>query len=138
MRAVATALIAFPGAFFFFHSDGNGNVIYFTIPELTTTYRVHGKFDRNARRGARSVARGTTILEIFDTLCRERLMMMLKQMGKIRLGLACLLALLLIATIPGMMPTGGAPGQASAAEDDYRQVVVVYASDCKGKIEPCG
>jgi hypothetical protein len=51
-----------------------------------------------------------------------------------RPGLAFLSLLLVLVAIPGLT----IEREGTAAAGEWRNVVVVYASDCKGKIEPCG
>ena len=62
-------------------------------------------------------------------------MIMLKDLtGVLRgMGLALALAIILAATVPVLAPTN-----ARADEGTWQDLVLLYTTDIKGKIEPCG
>jgi hypothetical protein len=62
-------------------------------------------------------------------------MIMLKDLtGVLRaMGLALALAIILAATVPVLAPTN-----ARAGEGTWQDLVLLYTTDIKGKIEPCG
>jgi hypothetical protein len=62
-------------------------------------------------------------------------MIMLKDLTGVlrRMGLALALALLLVAIVPDLVPT-----KARAGDGTWQDLVLLYTTDIKGKIEPCG
>ena len=48
------------------------------------------------------------------------------------------LAVLLIAFAASALEWGAGAKQAASAEEHWTKVALLYSSDCKGKLEPCG